>query len=65
MDFFEIGHRTTKKGNIEVFPSFIVRDSEDLMVRGKSFYAIWNEDAGLWSLNEFDVVRLIDRQLFD
>lgn len=65
MDFFEIGHRTTKKGNIEVFPSFIVRDSEDLMVRGKSFYAIWNEDAGMWSLNEFDVVRLIDRQLFD
>lgn len=65
MDFFEIGYRTTKRGNLEVFPNFIVCNSEDFMVRGKSFYAIWNPVTELWSLNEFDVVRLVDKALFD
>ena len=37
--------------------------SSDLMIRGGDFYAIWVEERGLWSTDEEDVVRLIDREL--
>ena len=66
MDFFSIDVRQTKKSGYsqyEISPVFKVGHSKDLMVRGKSFYAIWNENAGLWSTDEYDVVPLVDREL--
>jgi hypothetical protein len=63
MDFFQIGTKETKGGIIEVFPDFMVGRSKDLMVRGRSFYAIWDEEAGLWSMDEYDVQRLVDKEL--
>lgn len=63
MDFYQIRERPTKTG-IEVFPDFVVKRSKDLMVRGRSFYAIWDEEAGLWSTDEYDVQRLVDAKLF-
>lgn len=33
------------------------------MVRGRSFYAIWDEARGLWSTDEYDVQRLVDEEL--
>ena len=65
MDFFKISWRSTKRGTIEVFPSFVVCESEDLMVRGRDFYAIWNEQVGLWSRNEFDLIKLVDSKLYE
>ena len=65
MDFVDIRYRTTKRGNLEVYPNFIVCDSKDLMVRGRDFYAIWNPEIGLWSRNEIDVVRCVDKALFE
>lgn len=62
MDFFRICTRETK-GAQEIYPDFIVGRSKDLMVRGKSFYAIWDEQAGLWSTDEYDVQRLVDAEL--
>jgi Family of unknown function (DUF5906) len=62
MDFYQVRTRKTKYG-IEVYPDFIVDASRDLMVRGGSFYAVWNESTGLWSTNEFDVRRLVDEDL--
>jgi hypothetical protein len=62
MDFYQIKERVTKTG-LEVYPDFMVRRSQDLMVRGKSFYAIWDEEAGLWSTDEYDVQRLVDADL--
>lgn len=64
MDFFRVNWRSTKRGTIEVFPSFLISESKDFMVRGRDFYAIWDEEKGLWSTNEFDVVRLVDAELF-
>lgn len=61
LDFFTIATRTTKNGKTEVYPKFIMRKSEDLMIRGGDFYAVWNEDKGLWSTDEQDVITLIDR----
>ena len=63
MDFYQIKEREAKKGVIEVYPDFKVVRSKDLMVRGKSFYAIWDEDEGLWSDDEYDVVRLVDAEV--
>lgn len=63
MDFFQIIQQTTKRGNISLTPDFKVCHSKDLMVRGKDFYAIWDEEKGLWSTDEYDVPRLIDNEL--
>lgn len=68
MDFYKIRMREIekgpKKGSFEIYPDFIVGRSEDLMVRGHSFYAIWDEAAGLWSTDEYDVQRLVDEDLY-
>ena len=64
MDFFTIGMREGKKGEPpEIFPDFTVGRSKDLMVRGRAFYAIWDEEANLWSTDEYDVQRLVDKEL--
>ena len=63
LDFFTIGTRTTKNGTTEVYPKFIMKKSEDLMIRGGDFYAIWVEDRGLWSTDEQDVINLVDREV--
>lgn len=62
LDFFTIATRTTKNGKTEVYPKFIMKKSDDLMIRGSDFYAVWNEDKGLWSTDEQDVITLIDRE---
>lgn len=63
MDFFQIKERSTKNGVIELYPDFRVCRSKDLMVRGRSFYAIWDEERKLWSTDEYDVQRLVDAEL--
>jgi len=62
MDFFRILTRETKAG-LEMYPDFTVGRSKDLMVQGRTFYAIWDEAAGLWSRDEYDVQRLVDEEL--
>ena len=63
LDFLMISSRSTKRGVIEIYPKFIIKKSDDLMIRGGDFYAIWNADLGLWSTDEDDAVKLIDREL--
>ncbi len=63
IDFMVISTRSTKRGVIEIYPKFIVRKSEDLMIRGGDFYAVWIEERGLWSTDEQDALQLIDREL--
>ena len=53
----------TVKGRIEVYPEFIVDHSEDLMVRGKEFYAIWDEEKGLWNTKRLEARKTIDRDI--
>lgn len=65
IDFLMISTRSTKRGAIEVYPKFIIKKSNDLMIRGKDFYAIWMEDRGLWSTEEQDAINLIDQALDD
>ena len=64
MDFYKIITETTKKGTVEIYPDFVVGRTNDLMVRGKCFYAVWDETKRMWSTDEYDVARLIDEQLW-
>ena len=63
LDFFMVSTRPGKRGTIEIYPRFIIKNSSDLMIRGGDFYAIWDEDNKRWSTNEDDVRRLVDREL--
>jgi len=63
VDFYNIRERVYKK-TVEIYPDFKICRSKDLMIRGKSFYAIWDEEKQLWSTDEYDVQRLIDDELF-
>ena len=62
-DFLKIATRAKKNGVIEVFPKFVMMKSSDLMIRGGDFYAIWVEERQLWSTDEDDVIKIIDREL--
>jgi len=64
MDFFQILEREVKGGAVELVPDFTVARSRDLMIRGRSFYAIWDEDTQLWSTDEYDVQRMVDQAIF-
>lgn len=65
LDFLMISTRSSKRGVIEIYPKFIIKKSEDLMIRGGDFYAIWIEEKGLWSTDEEDAIKLIDHELDD
>jgi hypothetical protein len=62
MDFFEIDTEEVK-GKLVVRPNFVVDKSEDLMVKGGAFYAVWDEKKGLWSTSEFDLRRIVDDEI--
>ena len=63
MDFFKIETKFNKNGSIDVYPEFVVGRTKDIMVRGRSFYAIWDEANHIWSTDEYDVARLVDEEL--
>ena len=64
LDFLIVSTKSSKqRGTIEVYPKFIIKKSSDLMIRGGDFYAIWDEEKNLWSTDEQDVIRLVDREL--
>src|SRR4026208_284053 len=64
MDFFQILEKEVKGGAVELVPDFTVGRSKDLMIRGRAFYAIWDEDTQLWSTDEYDVQRMVDQAIF-
>ena len=62
MDFVMIT-ASMKKDEILIKPKFIVCNSQDLMIRGGDFYAFWDEEKKVWSMNEQDLIHLIDSML--
>lgn len=66
LDFLKISTRTAKEDGekvLYIYPKFIVGKSNDLMIRGKDFYAIWIDEIGMWSTDEQDAINLIDKEL--
>ena len=62
MDFYRIRIKETKSFH-QAYPDWVVDHSKDLMIRGGAFYAVWDEAAGMWSTDEYDVQRLVDEDL--
>ena len=63
LDFVVVSTRTSKKG-VDIYPKFrLYPESKDLMIRGGDFYAVWNEELGLWSTSESDALSIIDNML--
>jgi len=63
VDFYTIFVNEKKDGTLQIRPDWKVGRSNDLMTRGGSFYAIWDEERGLWSTDIYDVQRLVDADL--
>ena len=64
LDFLRVSKRSAKQGVTEIYPRFVINNkSTDLMIRGGDFYAVWDEDTGLWSTDEQDVIRMVDHEL--
>ena len=64
MDFYKLNVIEKKDGRPYLAPDWTVGRSQDLMVRGQSFYAVWDAEAGMWSTDEYDVQRLVDAHLY-
>lgn len=59
-----IATKSKRQGYVDIYPKFIINNkSSDLMIRGGDFYAVWVEERGLWSTDEQDVIRMVDREL--
>lgn len=72
MDFFKVkvvdvnDKKKTAQGiTKEIYPDFVNKRSSDLMVKGGAFYAVYDKATGLWSTDKYDVIRLVDKELWD
>ena len=65
LDFLEIVKEVDqKKGIVNIYPEFLVKSrTNDLMIRGRDFYAIWDESTRLWSTDEQAVIDQVDAEL--
>lgn len=63
MDFYKIKQRPGNNKTTEVYPDFIICRSKDLMIKGGKFYAVWDEERGLWTTDEYDIQRIIDKDI--
>ena len=63
LDFMTVSTRNTRRGIVEIYTTFLMKKSSDLMIRGSDFYAVWDEERGLWSTEEQDALRMIDAEL--
>lgn len=64
LDFLNI-KQVPKKTYTEIEPCFKIGTSSDLMIRGKDFYAIWDEENNIWNTNEQRAIELIDKALYE
>lgn len=59
--FVQVCTRTVH-GRTHIYPEFDSK-AKDIMFKGKKFYAIYDEDTGLWSTDEDNVIRIVDEKL--
>ena len=64
MDFFNVKVKPLKNGTLEIYPDFITGRPKDILFKGHSFYAIWDEENGRWSTDILDVQRIVDNEIY-
>ena len=57
--------RNRAAGSLELCLDFQVFNTKDLMTRGRSFYAIYDEKQQRWTKDEMAVVRLVDEKIME
>ena len=64
-DFLKVLKKYDSKKQRYVYtPTFVIKPTiKDLMVRGGKFYAIYNENTGLWEVKDPVAIALIDEQV--
>lgn len=62
MDFMTVSTKMSKTG-MDIYPKFWATNSNDLMIRGGDFYAIWDEKSGLWSTSKERAIDIIDTEI--
>ena len=60
--FVSVMTRHDNKGNIHIFPNFL-STGKDIMTRGGEFYAIYDENSGLWETDQTAAINIIDGKL--
>lgn len=64
LDFVHIKKYEKNKSKTIVYPDFAITSStKDVMIRGGYFYAVWDEEAGLWSKNLYRMMELVDKEV--
>lgn len=66
LDFFTIKHHVIEKRDgtyVDIYPDFLNKASDDLMIRGGKFYAVLNKDTGFWDTNEYRIQQVVDEEL--
>lgn len=61
MDFIRVAYKENKEGTREFYPSLQALESQDLVIRGGQFVAIWDEDKGLYNTRLSHMPDVIDR----
>lgn len=61
MDFIRVAHKEDKEGKRTYYPSLQAIESQDLVIRGGQFVAVWDEDTGLYSRTLPHMPEILDR----
>ncbi len=61
MDFIRVAYKDVKGGTREFYPALLALESQDLVIRGGQFRAIWDEQRGLYDSKLSHVADIIDR----
>ena len=61
MDFIRVAFKENKDGTREFYPALLAIESQDLVIRGGQFVAIWDEDTKLYSKQQSHIPDIIDR----
>ena len=63
LDFLLISERNGKGDIREIYPRFTLVSTNDIMIKGGDFCAIWDESKRRWLTSEIDAIKLIDKEL--
>lgn len=62
--FVRVSTKKDSRGTTHVYPEFVTR-GKDIMTKGGKFYAIYDEESGLWITSQDAAIDIIDRALVE
>lgn len=61
MDFIQVAFKENQDGTREFYPSLQALESQDLVIRGGQFVAVWDEARGMYDRRQSHLPAIIDR----